>query len=145
MYMRKTKRRGGIPLKKLAAAAALLSGRSMASTDIRRNPVIMVPDRMEIMKRDVPMGNERDDVDIFITEVPNRRSMIPDHDFEVMRSDVRLGKEKDDDLEYSMTELPSPRRRRKSAKKKKNGKKAKSVSRSKSKSRSRSRSRSKSR
>lgn len=129
--MRKTRKSGGIPLKKLATLAALLSKRSMASTDTRQNPVLNIRDRMEITKRDVPMGNEKGEVDIFITEIPSPRRIytIPDH-VDVMKTDVPMGNEKNGEIDYSVSELPSPRRRRRSEKRKKNGKKSRSRSKS---------------
>jgi len=86
---------------------------------------------MEITKRDVPMGNEKGEVDIFITEIPSLRhiSTIPDH-VDIMKTDVPMGNEKSGEIYYSARELPSPRRRRKSERKKKNGKKSRSRSKS---------------
>jgi len=147
--MRKTfkRRRGGISFKKLATAA-LLSGRPLVSAKRSHMPITLMPNRttsniapfssmmknrglddMEITSRDVPMDNENEDIEIFVTEIPSPKRS-PLHNFEIIQSDVPMSREKCGDNEVVITELPSPRRSRKPKGKRKNKKKSKSYSKS---------------
>jgi hypothetical protein len=151
--MRKTvKKKGGVPLKKLATLA-LLSGRSLSSAKPSHFPNSSISNRtnyktesflpiiknrslyddFEIAQRDVPMGNEPEDIEIVVTELPSPRriqsriskdknKILDNEDFEIIQSDVPMGNEKNEDMEIIVTELPSPRRLRKSTKRKKNKK-----------------------
>ena len=154
--MRKTvKKRGGVPFKKLATLA-LLSGRSLSSakpshfsnslmsnrTNFQTEPFLSIiknrglDDDFEIVQSNVPMGNEREDVDIVVTELPSphrsrsRSSRNKNDEFEIIQSDVPMSNDKNEDVDIIITELPTPRRHRKS-KKPKNRKKSKSNGRSK--------------